>query len=244
MHCARVAALSALVVSIAAESASAYTVTLDPGTYQSAVNLQTRDGGGAAASATQLPTTVPESDGSAVTEGDSSVGTNWSLSNGAFQIVFDHTRAVAQDSYSQTYASLYFTVDEDVDYVLAGSYSAADETGRRTFLRTYLFDYTANVHLFNSEQLSDATPDEALTLGEQGGDAYNLLDGALTGTLAPGHDYQLFLISYIWNQGTTTDAPATATGSVALTFVPEPSSAILLSGGLLALAFARARTRR
>ena len=32
MHCARVAALSALVVWIAAESASAYTVTLDPGT--------------------------------------------------------------------------------------------------------------------------------------------------------------------------------------------------------------------
>ena len=244
MRCARVAALSALVVWIAAESASAYTVTLNPGTYHSAVNLQARDGGGAAASATQLPTTVPESDGSAVADGDSSVGTSWSLSNGGFQIVFDHTRAVAQDSYSQTYASLLFTVDEDVDYVLAGSYSTADETGRRIFLRTYLFDYTANEHLFNSEQLSDATPNEVLTLGEQGGDAFNLLEGSLTGTLAPGHDYQLFLISFIWSQDTTTDAPATATGSVSLSFVPEPSSALLLSGGLLALAFARARTRR
>ena len=65
--------------------------------------------------------------------------------------------------------------------------------------------------------------------------------GALSGTLTANRVYWFSYRAYIRANPEPSNQPASATGSISLTFVPEPASALLLAGGLLALGLQRLR---
>ena len=97
--------------------------------------------------------------------------------------------------------------------------------------------------LFENIQQSDATPNEFFTLGLTGGDANNTLTGSLTGTLIAGREYQLFFDAFTQSQPTA-GGSATASGFFRLTFVPEPSTLLLATIGLLGLGWYGWRRRK
>jgi hypothetical protein len=110
-------------------------------------------------------------------------------------------------------------------------------------LSVRLDDLTAPANLFNSVQESLATAAESFTVGGSGGDSSNVNTGLATGTLIGGRNYRLIVQNVIHAQSSAATQAATGSGTITLTFVPEPSTALLLGAGLAALAAARRRTR-
>lgn len=225
-----------------ASPAAAVTVTLNPGSNTTSLLSQAYADGGIIQQKFSNPTTLPVSTSDTATAGGSSVTTTYGLSNAALDITFSHAReGVVSGSQASAFSdgSIYFSVDAAVDYELAGSYTAVDPLGRRVFLEVTLRDVTNATNLFYNKQESYSTVDESFTLGGAGGDLDNQSTGSLTGTLLPGNeylfDYSVLIQAYPQPAG---DA-ATATGNVTLTLVPEPSTALLFSGGLLLLGTCR-----
>ena len=72
------------------------------------------------------------------------------------------------------------------------------------------------------------------------------MTGSLTGTLVAGHDYKSHYSVYVHAYPSGSSSGATGVGSLSLAFsvIPEPSTALLFGGGLLALGFKRERERR
>ena len=117
--------------------------------------------------------------------------------------------------------SLLFTADANSGYVLEGVYTAIDANGWRTAMQVHLYDQTAADYLFQNIQRSNATPNESFTLGLEDGDLSPVLVGSLTGNLLAGHQYQLYFRIYISNTANEDTTPATASGTLSLTFVSE-----------------------
>ncbi len=99
-----------------------------------------------------------------------------------------------------------------------------------------LTDVTEDVILFLGTQESEATPNESFTVGRQGGDLSNSLEGSRSGALVAGHVYALEYIACIKADPAAT-LSATASGFFRLTLgappIPTPA---LGPPGLLALA--------
>jgi hypothetical protein len=189
------------------------------------------------------PAAVPYSYTSTSVDGGASSESEYNFSNLGFDITLDHSRVSGDGGISRSYGSIYFSVDNDVDFTALGSYSVVDPDGRRAHVYAYLYDQTSDSYLFQSLQQSDATPNESFTLGGTGGDFNNLQLGSLTGTLIAGHDYNLYYNAYIQALPSTTSG-ATASGSFSLVFpAPEPGTGLLLGMGLLALTAGRRRSR-
>lgn len=234
-------ALATLVAVLVAHPATGLTVTLNR-VGVSTVETWAHDGS-VKTSDDKFPTTIPDVDLGTTTSGPASSSSIWNLSDGGFNITFDHSRGSALGSYGFTDAYIYFSVDEDVDYAISGNYSAVDPDGSRLLLWTRLSSGAAfaETHLI-SRQESRSTVDESFTVGLSEGDFRNERIGSLTGTLVADHDYFLRVTSLL-NVFPIANATggATASGSVSLTFVPEPSSASLIVLGLVALAVRRRR---
>ena len=223
--------------------ASAYSVTLN-GAGASVLKTQAWDGFGGYASETVNPVALPYSYTSASSDWTVTSESVYSFSGAGFNITFDHSRAIALNNYAQSDGSIYFNVDENVDYHALGSYSVLDSDGRRVYLYTYLEDMTAVSFSFRSLQESRSTPNESFSLGHNGGDLGNINFGSLSGTLIAGHDYRFGYYAFIQANPTASTTGATATGSISLSFapVPEPSTALLLAIGLSGIALRNRRS--
>jgi hypothetical protein len=232
-------------VLLLAQAADALTVTLDPGGWSTNLTDRALVGLSSPTESTIFPASFPESATTpGATQGDSSAVIDYSLSNAGFDIIFDQTVAQPVGSGSQGTAYIYFSVDQDTAYEIVGSYNVSDTEGRGVYFRTYLQDITgAPTMLFESSQYSNHTPDESFTAGLLEGDTSNLLSGAPTGTLIAGRTYRFYadaaLESYPDVLRTTT---ASGTGNLALIFVPEPSSALLVGLGLAVMGALRRRS--
>ncbi|MBW2267847.1 MAG: PEP-CTERM sorting domain-containing protein [Deltaproteobacteria bacterium] len=221
-------------------SASALTVTLN-GSGTSYLTSTATDVSGPSSSETVNPAALPYSYTSTNVDGGASSESVYALTNAGFDITLDHSRVSALNSSAISYGNIRFSVDQNIDYVASGSYSAVDSGGRQIYLNMNMYDVTASATVFQSFQLSEATPNESFTLGGSGGDSSNQLLGSLTGTLIAGHEYSLNYNAFIKAYPTASTSGATASGSVSLTFIPEPSTALLLGLGLIGFGASRRR---
>ena len=146
------------------------------------------------------------------------------------------------DSAGSANNNLYFTANSDATYLISGLYNMSGPTGTRTLLNVHLYDLTAGgVFLFRDVSLSFTTADETFVAGVAGdGDFSNANEGALTGNLIAGHEYEFYFGTGITSSGigpSETFIAATATGNVTLgiSAIPVPASLWLLGSGLLGL---------
>ncbi len=166
-----------------------------------------------------------------VTAGASAAVMDYDFSNDGFSVAFDEQVPLAMGSGTQGMAYIYFKVDENVEYLISGSFIAVDTEGRRVRLWTFLEDITSfPFFLFESKQVSETTPNESFTVGSSDGDASNELSGSSTGTLLAGHSYRFFaeasLEGYPYIPRTT---GAVGTGNLSISFSPEASEVPSLS---------------
>lgn len=233
-------ALFALLLMLTIDASHAVTVSLNPGIGSSSVGAFAYDGSGTTnGPSNQFPTVIPFSGGAIDNEGANSVTTSYTLGHDMFEFTLTHGRDANFNSVADSFSSgVYFSVDTNVAYLLEGMYTAVDASGRRVKQHLRLTDVTSATTLFENIQQSDATPNESFTLGLTGGDASNTLTGSATGTLIAGQEYQLFFDAFIQNQPTA-GGSASASGFFRLSFIPEPSRAVLTLLGLCVVALRR-----
>jgi hypothetical protein len=230
--CARVVILLSLVI---ASPALAVNVALGPGTTVASAGADS-DNATPVPQDFAYPTSIPESGTVSASEGTNTSATEFDLSNSALVIRFDHSRDAANDARSFGSAAIYFTVSEDIDYLLSGTYSASDTFGRLTQFKASLFDETLGTVNYDAFYDSRYTPNESFTLGQYGGDTVYNEYGALSGTLVAGHQYRFLVDAGIRGLREETPSRADATGLTSLIFVPEPSTGLLVIAGLLGFA--------
>ena len=217
--------------------APAATVTLNPASF---VDTAAADPG--LDTVTSNPVSVPSVVNDLAIDGGSSSSTSLALSHSGFEITFDHTRTGVLDALATSSGELFFAVDVAVDYAITGTYTASDADGRQT-IQYVLLQEVGGPNLFASYQESRATADESFTVGNAAGDFFNSGVGSATGTLVVGELYRLIFFNGIQASPTAASGSATASGSLTVMLVPEPSTALLLAAGLAAIA-ARRRSRR
>lgn len=170
--------------------------------------------------------------------GDGSARTEMSRSPISLDVIFTHQRPTSLYSFAQSSGWDTFTVDVPSSYAISGTYSMS---GAGTIsLAAYLYDSAADQYLFDNGQQSvktPASPGQQFTLGSTAGDD-SYRSGFLTGSLAPGREYQFYYNAYIHNYPDDSGS-ASANGqiSIAVIGVPEPSTSttlmiVSLLGGL------------
>lgn len=223
--------------------AHAYTVSLSGSTQSNQTSEAGSQGTGPGlTSDTVTAASLPFSDSTLAVDGVDSSETTYDFSNAGFLFSVDHARDGDFSHWTSSNGGIYFSVDDAVDYVAAGSYSAVNPDPQNIALLAGLFDLTTSTTVFLSEQQSSSELNESFVLGLMEGDLSNQLIGSLTGTLIAGHDYIFQYDVTSANINTLTGGAVTGLGNLSLTFVPEPSTAVLLGIGLGGLA--RRRTRR
>ena len=242
MRVSTILAAVSLAALIAGREATAYTVTLN-GYATSYLTTHANDRVGSNQFETVNPPAMPYSYTSTSLDGGASSESGYSLTNAGFDITLDQSRVGAANSFGQAEGSIFFSVNQGIDYVASGSYSVADSDGRIVYYRPFLYDRTVGSFVFENFQQSRATPNESFTLGGTGGDFSNSTFGSLTGTLIAGHDYEFNYYVMIHTSSTASPSGATASGNLSLSFsaIPEPSTGLLMVLGLVALAVSRHR---
>jgi hypothetical protein len=161
----------------------------------------------------------------------------YDLSHTAFEFVFDTLRIDADETQAGVQGTLYFSVDEDVGYALAGSSVAVDPAGLLKYFTAYLTDLTTGI---GSESVFLPCYCEF-----PAGVSFDR-----TGTLLAGHEYRF---SFYVNNYALYDIPglpepqgtiSTWSGTLSLLFVPEPPLAALVAVLLGTLRGARRRPSR
>lgn len=235
--------------------AGALTVTLNPMSNTTDLNLLADDDGGNpsnGATANSQPTTLPFNKNDNVSDPGGNVANTASAtysfqSNGVFNISLSgHQHSDTPDSIARSNGEIFFTVDQQVNYILSGQWSVVDPDrgggprGKNVFLSAELatiVNPTTTVTQFDNLQSSSMTPNEMFVLGGSGGDATNMGSGSLTGVLLPNLVHVLRYDASISNlsAGSLDLDSATAAGFINLQLVPEPSAAALLGLGLAML---------
>jgi hypothetical protein len=187
---------------------------------------------------------LPFIDSTNIVNGSDSSSAAYGLSNAGFQISFEQARSGNFAHWTKSSGSVYFSVDTNVDFLAAGTFTGIHADPQTLAFAAGLADLTTGTMVFLSQQQSNNQLNETFTLGLAEGDALNAFVGALAGTLLAGHQYLFQYEAQSANINTLTGAPVSAHGSVSLSFVPEPSTALLLGMGLAALARRGARRVR
>jgi hypothetical protein len=182
------------------------------------------------------PVSVPFSDTHRAESGGVFAEATYSLTSTGFSIVLTHYRHPRSASIGN--GAIYFSLDADSPYELTGSYSMTGYNEIR--LEAALAD-SVEGYLFDSMQESFHTYDESFQLGVEEGDNRNRFSGSPSGMLQGGQVYRLSYRAAIGSSSSADDV-ASASGSIQLTFIPEPSTAALLAFGLLGLAARRRLT--
>lgn len=172
------------------------------------------------------------------------------MTNDGFGMTFDHARVSTLSRVARLFGFVQFSVDENVRYSATGAYAANDPDGKDIYLEASLVDLTMAAEVvFKSSHQSLLTPNESFVLGaglggDQGTPGMGPLTGWLTGMLIAGHNYRFNYNAFIATFESASTMPATASGFLSLNFsaVPEPGTAILLSGGLVGFAAIRRRS--
>lgn len=177
--------------------------------------------------------------------GDSRVAIGYDLGAAGLTVRFTHARAATPASNASGTVGAYFSVDAPVAYAISGSYTAADPGGGHVSLGVSFTDVTSNALLFHNAQESFHTPNEAFTVGEQGSDSpeFGDLIGSPSGTLLPGRQYA-FIVGSVLGGVDAADGAATGSGTVRLSFVPEPGGHWLVLAGLLVVGLEAKRSAR
>ena len=184
------------------------------------------------------PTSLPFSaTNQTATVGASTSTASYNLSQSLFSITGSGTRAGLLDSRSNTQGNIFFSVSVNTPYALTGQIAAVDPGSVAKFvqLEVRLSDVNTTAELFHNLQESFGTVDQTFIVGGSGGNQTNQLSGSSSGTLLAGHRYQFFYGNSIY-AGNTGD-PATFTSNYQLSFVPEPSSAVLAILAVVGLSF-------
>jgi hypothetical protein len=235
----RAVVFAAIVCVVFAPSAFAVTITLKAGQSSYVAGLADDMAGGSYHYPFHAPTGLPDAGLVSASYGASNSTTGFNLSDAGFTFSFDHVRDSLYLAQGVTSAVIQFTPSADVDYILSGAYvsdnTGVQQQGLNAHLREEISPSTFTT-LVSSSQESRSTTTESFLLGQPGGDYYNNMVGSLTGTLLAGHQYQFSFDTYIAAYPEAATAPANASGYVTLAFVPEPSTGLLVSAGLLVLA--------
>ncbi len=200
---------------LASSGRGAATVTIDSANVTSIASR--------AAPSTENPAAVPASGAPSTAMDNNSSTTASVLTDSEFFVGFDQARSAVFRDTGRSEIDIVFSLDQEVEYILDGSYSAIDPDGRQVELNVTLEEQGGSV-LFSNRQNSSSTPNESFVLGGTAGDDFNFLSGSLTGTLDASTLYHLLVLSYVRNGPFPPEAPATGSGNVTLQFVPEPSS--------------------
>ena len=187
---------------------------------------------------------LPDANTSTSIDGGASAVSNYDFDNSGFDITFSHSRVDTYFSQGWSYGYTYFSVDQNVDYVASGWYTAVDPDGdgRAVYFRSFLEDMTTASRVFDSLQSSESTPNESFTLGLSEGDDNNIDLGSLAGTLIAGREYQFYYTAYIQTVNPPNASSATGSGGISLSFVPEPGAGLLLTTAILGVALRRRRS--
>jgi hypothetical protein len=183
-------------------------------------------------------TALPSSGTRTATDGGGSSVTSYSLTNDAFSWTMSQTVVATLNATSQTNATIYFTVDEDVNYAISGSYGLISGGAPLIGFRLAIRDGVAGPFPFQGSHTSAGIAGETFTLGVPGGNILFDQEGSLTGTFLAGHQYTLTMQSRLLSN-TGAQAAASAAGSVTISFVPEPATASLVAFGVIGLAARR-----
>lgn len=158
------------------------------------------------------------------------------------QIFSDHTPVLLQTEGNSPYLEFSITGSQQLRYSLDGFFTGTGEAD--VFIMTViLVDLTNRIPgefgtrpttLFYNDQDSRNATDESFVLGGTGGNNTHALDGTATGLLTPGVTYGL---SYDFVMQDRDSSPVSALGELNLNIspIPEPSSIVLLSMGVISL---------
>ncbi len=166
--------------------------------------------------------------------------TRYNIVDGAaptLRLEYDHALVDSglSDLADHVTQSLRFTATSDMPFVFRGEYRQNGTS--RSHMQVSLYDRDDGVFLFQSTQNSVAGIDKHYILGGSNGDNGNLFTGSLSGSLIPGHRYEIFTNYFIQNS-THNGATVSANGFWEMEFnpVPSPGAALLglLGGGMVA----------
>ena len=131
---------------------------------------------------TATPEIIPSSSNLWASPGDgqSSSFTHFDLSDSRFHRTFNHERGSTSGDDAQAFAIIAFAVDQTVEYVLSGAYSAVDPGGNSIVFEVGLFDIPIISILFDTSLRSVATPNGSFVLGQTGGDHMSFIAGSTT----------------------------------------------------------------
>jgi hypothetical protein len=243
MRFLRAALFAPLLLAASAPPASAVTISVIQGRARSTA----WDGVGNSAETSVVVGSPPFASGPVTAADGATVATtSVTVTNSYLQLDFTHSRTAAGGSAisdDDAFPSFLFSVSAPIYVTVSGFYTVTD-TGAGdsvTFVAHIENNFTHEV-LHQTNLWSRFTPNESFVVGQLGGDTNNSVTGATTHLLSPGVPYYLNWYAGIQDlRADAGDTGATAVGQIRFDFVPEPSSALLLGGGLAWLGAARGR---
>jgi hypothetical protein len=170
------------------------------------------------------PVSLPFIDSHRATSHGTVSETGYALSSSALDItIVEHSHSHLGGA-STSRGAVYFIVDRDVEYLIAGEYSLQSTASQEMQLIATLVDLDTGELLFDSYQWGTDWS-ETFILGEERGNRENRLSGALAGTLSAGTPYRWTYTASSWGAGA--GHSANASGFITVRFIPEPSTALL-----------------
>jgi len=206
-------------------AASAYTVTLNSGGASLLLNVA-EAANGSEETELMFPVSLPYSYVSTNISVDGTAIADHDFSDSGLDVAVDHTMGTfAAGSQAISTGEIYLSIDENVNYVISGSYDAVDVN--QATIGVELFDSTLGLKVFECTSESvGPTFSENFALGPSEG-ACDTEFGSPTGVLLAGHGYRYSYGFIIENSSET--ATATASGGISLDFSLVPPYVVILN---------------